>query len=140
MSGLCLTSCCGELWIQRVNVTSPRYNRHSGYNEVACRKFVISGASVITQAAYNEAILKVPGTSLCPASTALWLRRRSAAAYMAGVLENSRTRNPLTLCRVPALVHVRVWVHIPVDPQSVQLRNATTTITTTVLLLLLLLL
>ena len=28
---------------------------------------------------------------------------------------------------IPALVHVQVWVHIPGDPQSVQLRNATTT-------------
>ena len=44
-----------------------------------------------------------------------------------GVFENGRTRNPLTLCSVPVLVHVQVWVHIPGDPQSVQLRNATTT-------------
>ena len=42
-----------------------------------------------------------------------------------GVIENGRTRNPLTLCSVPALVHVLVWVHIPGDPQSVQLRDAT---------------
>ena len=26
--------------------------------------------------------------------------------------------NPLTRCRVPVLVHVRVWVHIPGDPQD----------------------
>ena len=44
----------------------------------------------------------------------------------------THTYNPLTLCgNVPALVHVHVWVHIPGDPQSVQLRNATTTTTTT---------
>ena len=36
-------------------------------------------------------------------------------------------RNPLTLCSVPALVLVQVWMHIPGDPHSVQLRNATTT-------------
>ena len=29
--------------------------------------------------------------------------------------------------RIPVLVHERVWVHIPGDPQSVQLRNTTTT-------------
>ena len=44
-----------------------------------------------------------------------------------GVIENSRARNPLTLCSVHAIVHVQVWVHIPGDPQSVHLRNATTT-------------
>ena len=44
------------------------------------------------------------------------------------VIENGRTRIPLTLCNVPVLVHVQVWVHILGDPQSVQLRNATTTI------------
>ena len=42
------------------------------------------------------------------------------------VIENSHTRNPLTLCCVPVLVHVQlqvqVWVHIPGNPQSVQLR------------------
>ena len=43
------------------------------------------------------------------------------------VIENSQTRNPLTLCSV----HVRVWVYILGDPQSVQLRNTTTTITFT---------
>ena len=42
------------------------------------------------------------------------------------VIENGRARNPLTLCSVPTLVHVQVWVHKPGDPQSVQLRNATT--------------
>ena len=40
-----------------------------GYIEVACREFVVSGASVITRRPHNEAILKVPGTSLYPAST-----------------------------------------------------------------------
>ena len=49
------------------------------------------------------------------------------------VIENGRTRNCLTLssndlCSVPVLVLVHVWVHIPGDPQSVQLMNATTTI------------
>ena len=44
-----------------------------------------------------------------------------------GVIENGRAHNPLTLCSVPVLVHVQVWVHIPGDPQRVQLRNATTT-------------
>ena len=34
-----------------------------------------------------------------------------------GVIENGHARNPLTLCSVPALVHVQVWVHIPGDPQ-----------------------
>ena len=38
------------------------------------------------------------------------IRRRSAAAYMAGVIENGRTRSPLTLCSVPVFVHVRVSV------------------------------
>ena len=46
-----------------------RFNRHSGYYEAAWREFVISGASVITQAAYYEAILKVPGISLYSALT-----------------------------------------------------------------------
>ena len=32
-----------------------------------------------------------------------------------GVIENGHTRNPLTICSVPALV--QVWVHIPGDPQ-----------------------
>ena len=43
-----------------------------------------------------------------------------------GVIENSRARNPLTLCSVPALEHVQVWGHIPDDPHGVQLGNATT--------------
>ena len=38
-----------------------------------------------------------------------------------GVTENGRARNPLTLGSVPVLLHVQVWVHIPGDPQSVQL-------------------
>ena len=42
---------------------------------------------------------------------------------MAGLTENGRRRNPLTLRTVPVLVHVRVWVHTLGDPQSVQLRN-----------------
>ena len=46
------------------------------------------------------------------------------------VFENGGARNPLTLCSVLVLVHVQVWVHIPGDPQSVQLRNATTTYVT----------
>ena len=56
------------------------------------------------------------------------LRRRSTAAYVVGVIEYGRTRNYLTLCTVPALVLVRVWVHTLGDLQSVQLRNATTTV------------
>ena len=37
-----------------------------------------------------------------------------------GVIGNRRTRNhPLTLCSVLVLEHVRMWVHIPGDPQSV---------------------
>ena len=36
------------------------------------------------------------------------LRRRSAAAYMAGSLKTCRTRNPLTQRTVPVLVHARV--------------------------------
>ena len=43
------------------------------------------------------------------------------------VTENGRARNHLTLCSVHVLVHVQVRVHTPDDPQSVQLRNATTT-------------
>ena len=48
------------------------------------------------------------------------------------LVENGHTRNPLTLCSVPAIVHVQVWVHIPgghmkqEDPQNAHLRNATT--------------
>ena len=42
-----------------------------------------------------------------------------------GVIKNGRTCYPLTLCSVPALVHVQV--HILGDHQSVQLRNTTTT-------------
>ena len=57
--------------------------------------------------------------------------KQSAAAYMAGENENGRTRNPFTLHSARALVHVQVRVHLPVDPQGVQLRNATTTTTTT---------
>ena len=48
--------------------------------------------------------------------TDIILRRRSAAAYMMGVINNSRTRDRL-------LLRVRVWVHI----LGVQLRNATIT-------------
>ena len=46
-----------------------------------------------------------------------------------GVTENGHARNPLTLCSAPLYlhVHVQVWVHIPGDPQSVQLRNDATT-------------
>ena len=44
-----------------------------------------------------------------------------------GEIVNGRSRNHLTLWTVPILVHVRVWVHILGDPQSVQMRNATTT-------------
>ena len=43
-----------------------------------------------------------------------------------GVIGNGRTRNPLTLCSV-SICTCTVWVRIPGDPQSVQLRNATTT-------------
>ena len=45
------------------------------------------------------------------------------------VIESCRTRNPLTPWTVPVLVHVRCGCTyvIPGDPQSVQLRNATTT-------------
>ena len=53
----------------------------------------------------------------------------SATAYMAGSLKTVAQRNPLTLCSVPVVVHVQVWVHIPGDPQRAQLRNATTTTT-----------
>ena len=42
-----------------------------------------------------------------------------------GEIVNGRACNPLS--SVPVLVHVQVWVHIQGDPQSVQLRNATTT-------------
>ena len=35
-----------------------------------------------------------------------------------GIIENGRTSNPLTLCSASALVHVRVWVHLPGDPQE----------------------
>ena len=48
---------------------------------------------------------------------------------MAGVIENGRTCNPLTLWTVPVLEHVQVRVHILGDPQGVHLRNATTTLT-----------
>ena len=48
-----------------------------------------------------------------------------------GVIENGRTRNPLTLRTVPTLVLVRVWVQILGDPQTAQLRKATTTTTRT---------
>ena len=34
-----------------------------------------------------------------------------------GVIENGRACNALTLCSVPVLVHVQVWVHIPGNPQ-----------------------
>ena len=46
---------------------------------------------------------------------------------MVGVIANSRTRksSPI-LWTVPVLVHLRVWVHILGDPESVQLRNTTT--------------
>ena len=47
-----------------------------------------------------------------------------------GVIENGHTHNPLTLWTLSVLVHVRVWVHILGDAQSVQLRNGTTTTTT----------
>ena len=59
--------------------------------------------------------------------------------YLHGrVLENVRTRDPLTLCSVHVLVQVQVWVHIPGDPQSVQLRNDTATTTTKSLICLIL--
>ena len=57
-------------------------------------------------------------------------RRRRTGCLHGGVIENVRARNPLTLCSVPALVHIRVWEHIPGDPQSVQLRNPSATTTT----------
>ena len=55
------------------------------------------------------------------------LRRWECGCLHGGVIENGCSRNPLTLCSVPVLVHVHVWVHILGDPQSVQLRKATTT-------------
>ena len=46
-----------------------------------------------------------------------------AAAYTwRGHFENGRARNPLTLCSVPVLVHVQLWVHTPGDPQSVNIQ------------------
>ena len=42
---------------------------------------------------------------------------------MSRVIENGLAPNPLTLCCVPVLVHVQVWVRIPGDPLSAQLRN-----------------
>ena len=44
-----------------------------------------------------------------------------------GVIENGRAHNPLTLCSVPALVHVQVWGCTYWVTLGVQLRNATTT-------------
>ena len=54
---------------QRIYVTKQKLDyyakKHCGYNEIAWHEFIISGASVITQAAR-----KVPAwTSLYPAST-----------------------------------------------------------------------
>ena len=46
-----------------------RYSRHSRCNKVAWHEFVTLAVSVITQAAYNEAILNVPWTLLYPALT-----------------------------------------------------------------------
>ena len=46
-----------------------------------------------------------------------------------GVIENGRTCNPLTIWTVLVLVLVQVRVYVLGDPQSVQLRNATTTVT-----------
>ena len=66
---------------------------------------------------------------LCPGNGDKNPPKTVCGCLQGGVVENGRARNPLTLCGVPALVHVRVWVHIPGDPQGVQPRNATTTTT-----------
>ena len=84
--------------------------------------------------ALNE-VTKGSGVSGClskPKITVLTHHRvnppKTECGYLrGGVIENGRTRNPFTLRSVPVLVHIRVWVHIPGDPQIVQLRNATTT-------------
>ena len=67
----------------------------------------------------ERAISKNNCISGCPAL------KMECGCLHAGVTENGRTGNPLALCSVPVLV--QVWVHILGDPQSVQLRNATTT-------------
>ena len=41
-----------------------RERGHVGYNEVAGKKFVITGATDITNSRYNESLLDVPGDSL----------------------------------------------------------------------------
>ena len=49
-----------------------------------------------------------------------------------GVIENGCTHNPLTLCSVPALIHVQVCVHILGDPQcsaEERYNNNNTTVT-----------
>ena len=46
---------------------------------------------------------------------------------MAGYLKTVAHAILSPLCSVPVVVHVRVWVHMPGDPQSVPLKNATTT-------------
>ena len=63
----------------------------------------------------------------CSIHRYLPLRRQECGCLHGGVIENGRTHQSLTLCSVPVLVHVGVWMFIPGDPQSVQLRNATTT-------------
>ena len=66
----------GELRIWWINVTVLRYNRRSEHKEVAWREFVVIGASVTAQAAYNGVILKVPQTSLYSATTVHWLTHK----------------------------------------------------------------
>ena len=43
-----------------------------GYNEAAGKKFVITGATDITNSGYNESLLNVPGDLLYATSTVLY--------------------------------------------------------------------
>ena len=67
--GLCLTSDYGELHLSNDSISRYFIITTALDTTVARHEFIISGALIMTQAAYSEATLKVPGTSFHPAST-----------------------------------------------------------------------
>ena len=112
--GMCVCVClCARVSVcacvcacVRACACRPQVKRHAAHAPNSCQRFCETAASY-----HVSTLASLPYCSL---------RRRSAAAYMAGVIENCRTHNPLTLWTVPLFVHVWVWVHILGDPQSVQ--------------------
>ena len=82
-----------------------RYSRHSRCNEVAWHEFVTLAVSVITQAAYNEAILKVLRTSLYLVSTGERERERKTQREK----EVQDTPLPFTTIMLKKFSHEYLW-------------------------------